>query len=117
MGFERRGICAHTISAAIFTNRLDSYLNQFKQSNVVDLTRLTVAGVSQNAGKKGPVRKRTRSLSPDLVQARTYSVTLGDLSPESSETHSVISRSNSGMKMKIAKPTRPKYTETTKNAV
>ena len=74
---------------------------------------IIVAGVSRNAGKKGPVRKRTRSLSPDLVQARTYSVTLGDLSPESSETHSVISRSNSGMKMKIAKPTRPKYTETT----
>ena len=118
LGFARRKICSHTIALAIYTDNLSNYLTSFVKSFDHNLTRLTVASVNSNAGKKCAPRKRARAKSPDVVKVTpptspSFNITLGDLLSSNTEK-AVQQLSNSGMKMKIVnKPKKPTYVETT----
>ena len=118
LGYEGRKICAHTIATALYTSQLTQYIGQFIKHNSVNLTRMTVASVNPNAGKKVEARKRKRAMSPDVISSSAAVYTLGDVFETAIEPQqlAVTHLSNSGMKMKIAtatkKPTRPLYRPT-----
>ena len=129
LGYESRKICTHTIAAALYGNNLHKYLETFRKESTINLTKLTIpSSVNQKAGKKSGKqlkRKHNRSVSPvSIIQ----STTLGELFSELIATRSgvneelnrtptvvslVLHTRDSGMKMRIQIPKRPKYVETT----
>ena len=83
----------------------------------MNLTQLTVSSVNKNAGKKGPVRNRQRTRSPDAMShvssPQQSSTTLGDLLTQGNPLFVIKEVSNSGMKLKISakndKPPKPMF--------
>ena len=119
LGFQGRGICAHTVAVALHTSTLGSYLDFYLKYHQYNLTKTTVPAVNNNAGKKGATRKRGKSKSPDVMRkaapAGTPPFTIGSLlSDNDLSGFQVTHVTASGMKMKLQqlpKPKKPKYVE------
>ncbi|XP_066919345.1 uncharacterized protein [Clytia hemisphaerica] len=116
LGFERRRICAHSLAAAMYTDKVNQFLATFKNESI-NLTKLTLPSCLQRgAGKKKAPAKRKQ---PESV---CTNVTLNDIFAEDQngpdvtppKHAAVVERSSSGMKMtlKTKPPKKPKLTET-----
>ena len=105
----------------MFCDRVTEYLQHFHKSTTLNLTQLTVSLINKDAGKKGPVRNRQRTRSPDAMlhvsSPQQFSTTLGYLLAQGNPSFVIKEVSNSGMKLKISakndKPPKPMFKETT----
>ena len=129
LGYELRNICAHTIATSLYCNNLHKYLKTFEKEFTINLTKLTIpSSDSQRTAKKSGIqRKQKHNHSMSLVSTILLT-TLGELFSEliatrpsvneelnrtPSRVSSVLHTNDSGMKMQIQIPKRPKYVETT----